>query len=95
MYQKEIIETHHNNKISSPSGTSLTLANLLDTENITSIRIGDVVGTHEIILERANEIISINHIVNNRKVYAIGAVNSASWLIDKKPGLYSFGDMYE
>lgn len=95
MYQKEIIETHHNTKISSPSGTAITLGNIIDTENITSIRIGDVVGTHEIILERENEIICINHIINNRSVYAKGAVNSAYWLIKQKPGLYTYGDVYE
>ena len=95
MYQREIIETHHNNKISSPSGTSLHLSKLLNTANITSIRIGDVVGTHEIILERANEVLSINHIINDRRVYAEGAIASACWLLDKKPGLYSYGDIYE
>ena len=95
MYKKEIIETHHNHKNSSPSGTSMLLADLIDTENITSIRIGDVIGEHEIILERENEVLTINHTITNRKVYAVGAIKSAEWLLDKKPGLYSYGDIYE
>ena len=95
MFDKEIIETHHKNKISSPSGTALSLAKELNTENITSIRIGDVVGTHEILLEKDYEIISINHIVNNRCVYAVGAYNASKWLVNQKPGFYNLGDIYE
>ena len=94
-FDKEIIETHHKTKLSSPSGTALSLANILKTEKITSIRIGEVVGIHEVILEKDYEILSINHCVNNRCVYAIGAVNAAKWLIKKENGFYSFGDIYE
>ena len=95
LFDKEIIETHHKDKIHSPSGTSLALADCLNTANITSIRIGDVVGVHEVILEKDYEVLSINHSVNNRCVYAIGAVNAARWLINKENGLYSFGNLYE
>jgi 4-hydroxy-tetrahydrodipicolinate reductase len=95
LFDKEIIETHHKDKIHSPSGTSLALADCLNTANITSIRIGDVVGVHEVILEKDYEVLSINHSVSNRCVYAIGAVNAARWLINKENGLYSFGNLYE
>lgn len=95
LFDKEIIETHHKMKLTSPSGTALMLADALKTNNISSIRIGDIIGIHEIILEKDYEIISINHIINNRCVYAINAVNAAKWLLEKKNGFYSFGDIYE
>ena len=95
LFDKEIIETHHKAKLSSPSGTALSLANALKTDHITSIRIGDIVGIHEIILESDYEVISINHSVNNRCVYAIGAFNAAKWLVNKANGYYSLGDIYE
>ena len=95
LFDKEIIETHHNTKLSSPSGTSVELAQVLNTDKITSIRIGDVVGVHEVILEKDYEVLSINHSVNNRCVYAIGAVNAAKWLINKENGFYTFKDIYE
>ena len=95
MFDKEIIETHHKLKLTSPSGTALSLAKLINTENITSIRIGDVVGIHEIILEHDYEVLSINHSVSNRVVFAIGAINAAKWLINQNAGLYNLGDIYE
>lgn len=95
LYEKEIIETHHSKKLDSPSGTAIALAKALETENISSIRIGDVIGIHDIILDNDSEIISIKHIVNNRKVFAEGAIIAARWLENRSPGLYSFGDLYE
>lgn len=95
MFDKEIIETHHTKKLTSPSGTALSLSNILNTDKITSIRIGEVVGIHEVILERDYEVISINHCVNNRCVYAVGAWNAAKWLIKQKSGFYTFKDIYE
>ena len=95
LFDKEIIETHHKEKLQSPSGTALSLANYLNTSNITSIRIGDVVGIHEIFLEKDYEVLSINHSVSNRRIYAIGAINAAKWLMNKESGFYSIGDIYE
>lgn len=94
LFQKEIIETHHNLKVDSPSGTAIMLAKSLNTENITSIRIGNIIGIHEVILETEYESISINHIVNDRLVFVEGAIMAARWLINQKPGLYCFEDIY-
>lgn len=95
LFDREIIETHHKGKLTSPSGTALMLGDALKTNNISSIRIGDIVGIHEIILEKDYEILSINHSVNNRCVYAINAVTAAKWLLEKENGFYTFGDIYE
>ena len=35
MFDKEIIETHHTKKLTSPSGTALSLSNILNTDKIT------------------------------------------------------------
>lgn len=95
LFHKEIIETHHNLKADSPSGTAKLLAKSLNTDNITSVRIGDVIGIHEVILETDYEAISINHVVNNRLVFVDGAVMAARWLVNQKPGFYHFEEIYE
>lgn len=62
---------------------------------ISSIRMGNVVGTHEVIVNSGNESISLKHTAYSREIFAEGAIVAASFLLDKKAGLYTMGDMID
>ena len=95
----EIIETHHKNKLDSPSGTAIELRNLIESKNsevkisLKSIRDEDSVGIHTIKLNMANETIEITHRANSRKIFAQGAITAVHWIKTQKPGLYSLGNI--
>ena len=95
----EIIETHHKNKLDSPSGTAIELRNLIESKNsevkvsVKSIRDEDSVGIHTVKLNMANETIEITHRANSRKIFAQGAITAVYWIKTQKPGLYSLGNI--
>ena len=95
----EIIETHHKNKLDSPSGTAIELRNLIESKNsevkvsIKSIRDEDSIGIHTIKLIMANETIEITHRANSRKIFAQGAITAVHWIKTQKPGLYSLSNI--
>ena len=95
----EIHETHHKNKIDSPSGTALDLKDLFESKkeklkvSIKSYRDDDSVGTHKIILNMHDETIEITHLANSRKIFAIGAITAIKWIHNQKPGLYSLSNI--
>ena len=97
----EILETHHQDKKDSPSGTALDLANFLserikgkDSIPIESQRTGDTAGEHKIILSKEAERIELTHKALDRSIYAKGALAGAKWLNSKPNGLYSMLDIY-
>ena len=97
----EILETHHQDKKDSPSGTALDLANFLserikgkDSIPIKSQRTGDTAGEHKIILSKEAERIELTHKALDRSIYAKGALAGAKWLNSKPNGLYSMSDIY-
>ena len=61
--------------------------------NFNSIRKGEIVGEHEVRFSSGKEIIKLNHEAFDRTLYSEGALTAASWLIRKKPGLYSMRDL--
>ena len=95
----EIIETHHKNKLDSPSGTAIELRNLIESKNsevkisVKSIRDEDSVGIHTVKLNMANETIEITHRANSRKIFAQGAITAVHWIKTQKPGLYSLSNI--
>ena len=95
----EIIETHHKNKLDSPSGTAIELRNLIKSKNrevkisVKSIRDEDSVGVHTIKLNMANETIEITHRANSRKIFAQGAITAVHWIKTQKPGFYSLSNI--
>ena len=93
-YKKTIIERHNSLKKDSPSGTAIMLGKILNTSNIYSYRDPFFIGEHDIVLENENEIVTISHKVLNRDVFAVGAVNAASYLLNQPPGLYELEDMF-
>lgn len=96
-YKREIHETHHTQKLDSPSGTAISLRKQIDTilegeTIITADRIDDIPGTHQIIYSSEVDKIEIQHTANNRDGFAEGAIIAAEWIIGKK-GIYSMQDV--
>lgn len=58
-----------------------------------SLRGGAIVGEHEIRFLSDNEEISITHRALDRRVFALGALTAAQWLVGQDPGLYSMRDV--
>ena len=96
-YESQIHEIHHTEKLDSPSGTAIALAeqmkNILNTKSqITTDRIDDVPGTHQITYGSSVDEIEIKHIAKNRDGFAMGAIIAAEWIIGKK-GVFSIKDV--
>lgn len=58
-----------------------------------TLRGGNVIGEHRVILAGPSERIELNHIADNRTLFAEGAVRAALWARDQRPGLYSMADV--
>lgn len=91
-YNSKIIETHHKFKVDIPSGSAIELSLALNCKNIESIRDGDELGIHEIVFFNGDEKISIKHEVLNRNLFAKKAIEVSRWVLNKKPGFYSYED---
>jgi len=61
--------------------------------NFNSIRRGEIIGEHEVLFSSGKEVIKLNHEAFDRALYSEGALSAASWLMNKKPGLYSMRDL--
>jgi 4-hydroxy-tetrahydrodipicolinate reductase len=64
-----------------------------NTIGIHAVRAGDITGEHEVIFSTLGETVTLSHSAHNRDNFARGALRAASWLIGKKPGLYSMADV--
>lgn len=100
-YKFSISETHHLSKLDAPSGTSLTLrdvvqkaANMQDVQ-IRSVRHGDAVGLHVLEAESQGDRILLTHESHSRRPFAEGAVRAAEWLYKAHPGVYDFRDVFD
>jgi 4-hydroxy-tetrahydrodipicolinate reductase len=60
---------------------------------IHAVRAGDIVGIHSVIFSTLGETVTLNHTAHSRDTFARGALRAASWLVGKKPGLYSMADV--
>lgn len=58
-----------------------------------SLRGGTVVGEHKVIFAGTGERIELNHIAEDRSLFAQGAMKAALWGRGRKPGLYSMADV--
>ena len=109
-YQVSIEEVHHNQKLDTPSGTAVTLAEgiirnsdkknweLNGTEaeniNITAKRINDIKGTHIINYDSNIDTILIKHEAHSRDGFALGAILAAEWK-EKKKGIFTMKDVLQ
>jgi 4-hydroxy-tetrahydrodipicolinate reductase len=97
-YQFKIDETHHTDKLDSPSGTALALQRVLagtphGASSIESHRIADAIGTHRLEVSSADERILVEHQALSRRSFAYGAVRGAEWLAGRT-GCYNFQDVF-
>lgn len=60
---------------------------------IHSLRMGNTVGVHEVIVNTGSQIITLKHEAQDRGLFAEGAVTAGSFLIGKRPGLYTMDDI--
>lgn len=58
-----------------------------------SLRAADVVGEHTVIFASEGERLEFTHRANSRAIFASGAVRSAIWLAQQKPGWYDLTDV--
>ncbi len=58
-----------------------------------TLRGGNVIGEHRVILAGPSERIELNHIADNRALFAEGAVRAALWARSQRPGFYSMADV--
>ena len=100
-YKFSIVETHHITKLDKPSGTGISIAEMVKRGAgtklevpIDSIREGDAKGTH--VLEAVSEAdrIVLTHEAFSRRGFAEGAVRAAEWLVTRT-GCYDFRDVWD
>lgn len=60
---------------------------------IHSVRGGNIVGEHEVIFAGQDEILKISHSARSKAVFAVGALNAAVYMKDKKSGMYNMSDL--
>ena len=102
-YEVSIEETHHKNKIDSPSGTALKIADVIadargieaSSINIKAFREDGEIGLHKTIFKSDDDEIIISHNAFNRTIFAKGALVTSQWIANQKPGLYTYEDFME
>ncbi len=62
---------------------------------VMALRGGDIVGRHTVGFYNDGEFIELNHTATSRNTFSKGAIRAASWLVNKKAGLYSISDCLE
>lgn len=60
---------------------------------IHSVRGGTIVGEHEVLFAGRDECLSLKHSATSKEVFAVGAVNAASFMAGKSAGLYDMGSL--
>ena len=83
-------------KVKKKTSYRLQSANLPRKKNeigFSSIRGGDVVGEHSVYFLMDGERIELTHRAVDRKIFSNGALKAATWIFNKKPGMYSLIDM--
>jgi 4-hydroxy-tetrahydrodipicolinate reductase len=98
-YKFSIIETHHTTKLDAPSGTAMTLKEIIEAARpgvdieITSHRVGDAKGEHIVIASSDVDVIELRHDAFSRRGFALGAVRAAEWLAHQPPGVWDFREV--
>jgi len=107
-YHVSMEEIHHTQKLDSPSGTAISLANGIientdyvnwtlenPIENeiyIDAKRIENIPGTHAVFYDSKVDQIEIKHTAHSREGFALGSVIAAEWLVGKK-GVFTMKDV--
>lgn len=62
---------------------------------IHAVRGGTIVGEHEVMFAGEDEIITLSHSARSKRVFAVGAIEAAKWIIGKSAGKYDMTDILE
>jgi 4-hydroxy-tetrahydrodipicolinate reductase len=90
-YTFAIEETHHTSKVDAPSGTALTLHDVVKATLgpdhpaakeilIHASRVGDAAGIHSLVATGPCDTLTLTHESSSRRPFAEGAVRAAEWL---------------
>ncbi len=99
-YTFSISETHHVTKLDAPSGTAITLRQIIEDAQpaakveITSHRISDAMGEHIVSATGPDDYLELKHDVRSRRCLAMGAVRAAEWLAGKS-GVWDFREIFD
>jgi 4-hydroxy-tetrahydrodipicolinate reductase len=99
-YKFSISETHHTSKLDAPSGTAITLKEIISSVQpginvpIESHRVGDANGEHIVTARSEHDVIELRHDAHSRRGFAIGAVRAAEWLCAKS-GVWEFREIFD
>jgi 4-hydroxy-tetrahydrodipicolinate reductase len=99
-YKFNITETHHTSKLDAPSGTAITLKEIVQAAQpgievpITSHRVGDASGEHIVTAVSEYDTLELRHDAHTRRGFALGAVRAAEWLAGKT-GTWDFREIFE
>jgi 4-hydroxy-tetrahydrodipicolinate reductase len=99
-YKFSIEETHHTSKLDAPSGTALTLKQIIQKVRpeaevlITAHRVGDAKGEHIVRAVSEHDELELRHDAHSRRGFALGAVRGAEWLAGKS-GVWEFRDIFD
>jgi 4-hydroxy-tetrahydrodipicolinate reductase len=97
-YEFSVEETHHVTKLDSPSGTAISLAEVVKKAtgkdvSVHAQRVGDAAGTHVLVAKSDSDKLVLTHESYSRRGFAEGAVRAAEWL-SSRTGCYDFQDVY-
>ncbi|MGH9605266.1 MAG: 4-hydroxy-tetrahydrodipicolinate reductase [Terracidiphilus sp.] len=99
-YKFSIGETHHTSKLDAPSGTAITLQQIIQSVRpgievpIASHRVGDANGEHIVTATSAHDVLELRHDAHSRRGFALGAVRAAEWLAGKS-GVWDFREIFD
>jgi 4-hydroxy-tetrahydrodipicolinate reductase len=99
-YKFSIEETHHVTKLDAPSGTALTLKEIILSVRpgsevpVESHRVGDAKGEHVVHAVSDHDSLEIRHDAHSRRGFALGAVRGAEWL-NGKHGAWEFREIFD
>ncbi len=101
-YTFSIAETHHESKLDAPSGTAVTLKEIIHSVRpdaevpIASHRVGDAKGEHIVAAKSDVDVLELRHDAFSRRGFALGAVRGAEWLAHQKnPGVWDFREIFD
>ncbi len=99
-YKFSIDETHHTSKVDAPSGTALTLKEIILAARpgtdvaVESHRVGDAKGEHVVRAVSEYDTLELRHDAHSRRGFALGAVRGAEWLVGKS-GAWEFREIFD
>jgi 4-hydroxy-tetrahydrodipicolinate reductase len=99
-YTFSIDETHHVTKLDAPSGTAITLREIIQSVQpdakieIRPHRIADAKGEHVVTATSETDTLVLSHNAHSRRGFALGAVRAAEWIAGKQ-GSWNFREIFD